>query len=504
MSDAVGSEIISSVVGYKIDKGDFSTSSPNLPQCIAILGEANETHQSALVTARTQITSAKQAGELYGFGSPIYHAMRILRPLNGGGIGGIPTYVYAQAKASGATAKVIEINVSGVATGNGTHTFVIAGREGVDGERYDINIEVGDTVAEITQKIQDAVNNVLGSPVLANGNTYSVIFTAKWKGLTSNEITVTVDDNDDALGLSYTTETIASGAGTPSIAAALTSFGNDWNTVVVNTYGTVDAVLDSLEATNGRPSPTTPTGKYTGTIMKPFIALTGSVADDPSSITDERLLDVTIAICPAPASPGLSMEAAANVALLFARIAQDSPHKDIQDAYYPDMPVPSNGDIGSMASHTNRDVIVKKGCSTVELVAGQYRMKDFVSTYHPVGELPPQFRYCRNIMLDLNIFYGYYLLQQTHLVGATIADDNEIIDVTGVMKPKDWKQIILNYFVDLAARALITETTFSDESLTVEISDTNPDRLDTSFSYKRTGTVRIASTNAKAGFKFGA
>src|SRR5688500_8348947 len=119
-SNAVGTERISKIVGYKITKGNFGTSTPNLPQRIAILAEANEANQADLDTDGVAITSAQQAGELYGFGSPIYHIMRILRPTSGDGVGGIATMIYAQAKAVGAAAKVLEITPTGVATGNGT------------------------------------------------------------------------------------------------------------------------------------------------------------------------------------------------------------------------------------------------------------------------------------------------------------------------------------------------------------------------------------------------
>ena len=96
ISNAVGTERISQVVGYKITKGNFNETSPNLPQYVAIFGEANVEFQDNLSTTPVEVTSAQQAGTLYGFGSPIYHVMRILRPVNGGGIGGIKTVVYPQ------------------------------------------------------------------------------------------------------------------------------------------------------------------------------------------------------------------------------------------------------------------------------------------------------------------------------------------------------------------------------------------------------------------------
>ena len=501
-SDAVGTERVSSVVGYKITKGNFNNSTPNLPQRVALLGEANTANQGTLDLTPKEITSAKQAGELYGFGSPIYLAMRILRPVNGGGIGGIPVYVYPQAEASGAGTQSYDITPVGTATANGTHTVIVAGRGVLDGGRYDISVEVGDTSADITQKISDAINDVLGCPFTATNTDYDVTLVSKWRGATAAGLTLSVDENDLDLGIDYTVSTNQTGIGTPSIEAALALFGENWNTIVINTYGTVESIMDSLESFNGIPDPILPTGRYTGITMKPFIALTGSVADNPSTITDLRLNDVTIAICPAPASAGHPLEAAANMCVLFARKSQDTPHLDVLNSYYPDMPTPE-GSIGSMADYENRDSFVKKGCSTVEKSGSRYRVKDFVTTYHPVGEIPPQYRYCRNLMLDLNVYFGYFLLEETFVVGKAIAANDDIVNVTSVIKPKDWVGTVSKYAEDLVSRGLTVDAAFMQDSLTVNLSTTNPDRLETFFRYKRSGVGRISATTAEAGFNFG-
>lgn len=502
-SDAVGSERVSAIVGYKITKGQFQETAPNLPQSIAVLGEANDANQATLDTTPTVHRTAESVGAAYGYGSPLHMAARILFPKSGGGIGGIPVTFYPQAEAGGATEKILEVNVSGTATGTATHTLRIAGREGLDGDSYSFVVSKDDTASEITAKMETAINSILGCPVLADDSTYSVILTSKWKGLTAEDLTVEVDTDGNDVGITYTVEDVQTAAGTPSVSTALAAFGNTWHTLVVNTYGTVDAVMDSLESTNGVPDPSIPTGRYTGTTFKPFIALTGSTADDPSTVTDSRLDDVTIAICPAPNSKGLPLEAAANMCVLFGRTAQDNPHLDIYGSTYQDMPVPNDLDIGSMATYDNRDAFVKKGCSTVDLNVNKYRVIDFVTTYHPLGENPPQYRYCRNLMLDLNVYYSYYLLEQTYLVGATIAANDDTVSVSGVVKPKIWQGIVDQLADDLAARALIADAAFMQDSLTVDISGTNPDRLETFFRYKRTGVARISSTTAEAGFNFG-
>lgn len=500
-SDAVSSARVSRVVGYKIVKGDFRASSPNLPQRIAILGEANEANQGTVSLTPTQITSAQQAGQLYGYGSPIYLMARILFPYSGGGVDGVPVYVYPQLKAVGAVAQVLTVTATGTATANGTHTIVVGGRNGLDAQFYDINIVTGDTPTIITGKINAAINGILGTPVIVTNAVGVATFTAKWAGLTSNDITVSVNNNGVSLGVTYATAQSTAGSGTPDIAAALALFGTNWNTIVLNGYGLVSSVMSALEAFNGIPDPTTPTGRYVGILMKPFIAISGSVADDPTSITDARLNNVTIAVAPAPGSAGMPLEAAANMAVLYATIAQNNPHLDVSGQSYPDMPTPTS--IGSMADYNNRDAFVKKGCSTVDLVAGRYVVQDFVTTYHPVGENPPQFRYVRSLTQDFNIRYGYYLLEQINVVDHAIANDEDVVAAANVVKPKQWTQIVNKYAEDLALRALIVDAAFMQESIAVNIGVSNPDRFETFFRYKRSGFVRIASTTAQAGFNFG-
>jgi phage tail sheath gpL-like len=504
LSDAVTLEKVSRIVGYKLTKGNFNLSSPNLPQRIAILGEANDANQSTLSLTPVQVTSAQQAGTLYGYGSPIYHIMRILRPLlSGDGVGGIPTYVYPQAAAPAASAKIMTLTASGVANGSGTHYVKIAGRESQDGVFYAINLASQDNAGTIATKIANAVNAVIGSPVLANATGYEVIFTSKWKGLSADEITISMDTGNNTLGLTYSVVNVQNGAGIPSISAALALFQNDWNTIVVNPYNDTNT-MSVLEAFNGIPSPDgvqDPTGRYAGIIMKPFIAITGSTADDPSSVTDARLNNVTIAIAPAPSSTGFSFEAAANMTYLFAIQAQNNPHLDVAGSLYPDMPAPTS--INTMATYTNRDAIVKKGCSTVNLSAGVYKVEDFVTTYHPVGENPPQYRYCRNLNIDFNVKYGYHLLEITNVEGHAIASDTDVTSAPNVIRPLDWKSIVDGYATDLANRSLITQPSFMQASIAVQLSTNNPDRLETFFRYKRTGYARILSTTAQAGFNFG-
>jgi phage tail sheath gpL-like len=503
-NNAVAQNRVSAVVGYLLSTGNFATASPFLPQRIAMFGEANHANQGlSTLTTPTQITSAKQAGDLYGYGSPLHIMSRILFPVTGnGGIGSVPLWAYPQAEAGSATSKKIEITPSGVATANGTHYLAIAGREGLDGQFYALNIVVGDNAATISQKIANAVNAILGCPMTAVATPYVCDLESKWKGLTADALSITVDTGTPAnsLGITYGIASIQSGSATPDVTASLNLFQDIWNTLVINSYGTNTTVMASLEAFNGVPDPVNPTGRFVGIVMKPFTAVTGSTDDDPSAITDARLNQLTIAIAPAPRSAGLSMEAAANMIVLAMYLVND-PELDVQGMKYPDMPTPLV--IGSMADYNNRDIMVQKGCSTVVLSAGQYKIKDFVTTWHPVGEIPPQFRYVRNFMIDLNIRFMYHILEMENVENKVIAADADQVAGPNIVKPKQWKQIIDSFAKELVAQALVTDANFMQASVTVALNPRNPDRFDTFFKYKRTGFARILSTQAQAGFNFG-
>ena len=503
ISTAVGVERLSRTTGYAIQRGKFNNDTPYLPQRIAILGNANTANQAFLTVNPVEVTSAAEAGELFGYGSPIHSVMRILRPLSGDGVGGIPTIVYPQISDGDATETSREWTVTGTATANSTHKVIINGRDGVDFKSYDINIVTGNTPTIIAGKIVDAINGVTSAPCVATNTAGVVVITSKWAGATSAELHIAFDLGTKSAGISYSQTDSSNGAGTVDLAATLALFGDDWNTIVINPYGT--AQFDALEEFNGLPNDTAPTGRYAGLIFKPFVAYAGSVLsdkDDLATITDDtdRIAQVTNALCVAPNSKGFSWEAAANVAYLAAIVYQNTPHIDISNLAYPDMPIPADGNIGDMRDYSNRDFLLKKGGSTELLKNGAYLIQDFVTTYHPDGEVPLQYNYVRNLNVDFNVAYKYRLLEQLYLVDKVIVSDDQLVSIGNAIKPIEWKSIVFGLFDDLAEIGLIIDPEFSKASVVVNISTVNPNRFETTFSYKRTGTVRIASTTAKAGF----
>ncbi len=508
LSTAVGTERISRVVGYQVLKGAIQESSPNLPMRIAVFGQANTAQQTGLSILPQQITSEAQAGELYGFGSMIHIMSKILLPARGGGVGGIPVIVYPQDEPSAGAARVTRLSIGGAVAGTGpeTHTIRVNGRTAYE-TVLEYTVNNADTPADVYAAIIAAVNASLSVPVIASAVAADagVDFTTKFQGAVTNDLEIEVDSGDNNANITYTIaqETAGAGASTAEINTSLAQFGEEWNTIVINPYG--ESENTTFEAFNGVPGADNPTGRYAGTVFKPFMALFGKLAaaNGSNEITNLNRDQGTVVQCPAPNSKGWSFEAAANVAVLLARQAQDTPHLDTAGRAYPDMPVPLDGDIGVYASYNDRDILVKGGASTVNLINGRYVIEDLVTSYRPVGEEPPQFRYPRSLIQDWNVRYGYFLLEQINVVDHSIAEDAVPVRVARTVKPKQWIGILRAYADDLARRNIIVEPDFMKESIQVATSLVNPDRLETFFRYKRSPFTRIASTTAEANFAFG-
>lgn len=502
ISSAVGSELVAKTVGYGLTSGDFSNTTPNLPQKVVVIGQCNTA--ITLDDEEFEFTDAYSVGLKFGFGSPLHQAARILRPISGTGIGGIPTSVLAQKEGVSDVAKEIEVTVVGTATLSYKLDVSISGRSAVDGISYSVTIVTGDTATIIAGKINDAINSAVSvCPLTSTVAAGVVTGVVRYKGEVGNDVNVTVTPSTTADVVTFAVSNTVVGAGVPTVTTSLGKIGNAWATQILNTYqfNAVNSVVNELITWIGAPSATSPTGRYSATIFKPAIAVTGFVTDNEATATDLMLADVAIALAPAPLSKGTPAEASANMVRLLARQAQDNPHLDVSGYSYPDMPTPSN--IGTMSVYLNRNAYVLKGCSTVTLSAGKYKIEDFITTYHPLGEAVPQHRYVRSLTQDWNVKFGYALLEERNVVDHAIANDDDFVTASKVVKPKIWKSILFSYAEDLAKRAIIADPVFMQDSIVVGLSTSNPDRLETFFRYKRSGMARIESTTAEAGFNFG-
>jgi hypothetical protein len=415
------------------------------------------------------------------------------------------TIVNATTGAILATYKVLTLSVSAVAT------FSITS----PGTMYSTGTNIA-TVATTGTGTGFAVDI---STVAVSGS----LLTAKWTGLTSNDINVTVDQNPNNIpggnldsAVSYTITNSIAGSGTPSIGSGtgnttgLDFFNNAWNTIVINSYGFVTAVVNALETYNGIPDPTNPTGQYSGTIWRPMWALTGTCLDNPTSLTgaNARQNQVTIVSCVAPLSAGMPYEAAANVGYLIANVFGNSPQSDVIGLTYPDMPAPPMGSVPAMCQQNIRDSYVKQGCSTVNWNGGasgqgQYEIVDLVTTYNLSGEYPPFYRWVSVLNKHFNYKYAYKILQRRIVYGKTLLPDNSTSTADNTIKPSEWLTEVKALNKGMEVRGILVNVDANNATIKVAINSNNPDRMDTIQQYQTSGVARVLATTSDGGFYFG-
>ena len=335
ISNAMPSNAVAAILGYKLETADFSKSTPNLPMRIAILAEAN-TSKSLVDFSKFSFTSLKAVADKFGSGGVAYLVARVLRPMSGGGLAGIPIDIFPVEPNAGQTATVKTLTITGTATAAVKHTALIAGHDNIDGQYFSVNIASGDTPTVIAGKYVTAINNVVGSPVTATNSAGVVTLTTKWTGI-SSVYDLSISTGLNAGGVSYAISTNA-GTGTGKVSEALARFENTWYTIVINPYGADSSVLTTLEAFNGKPDPDAPTGRYAFNVFKPFISFFSKSTLDPITdvVLSSRASEVTNCSCPAPNVTHFPFEVAADVARVVAKTANDYPHQDYIDKKYPE------------------------------------------------------------------------------------------------------------------------------------------------------------------------
>lgn len=519
-------------LGYKLT----SAAGNYLPNRVAVFSPVS-TDKSAFSAWNipVTITTNEQARRLFGE-CPATQIARILKPTVGGGLGTIPMDVFPIEDATGSAAAEAEIAVTGTAAKDGVVYITFNGRKTIEGRQCAAAFSKDDTAEDIMAAIAEAINNFIYSPVSVNGGSaesgnelvdeeeneltdelgdtlvdaedsgYTLV--AKWKGANSNELSIHFECSDT--GLTFTDPTFAGGSdGSISLANALANMGDVWYTHVINIYGS--SQFDTFANFNGEPDiETNGSGRWSGTTCKPFVCVTGTTESNPETLkalAANRKSDLTNTLAPAPLSPGFSYEAAANMVVLSAVIADGNAHMDINDRSYADMPAPANDYIGDMQNFNVRDDLVANGISTVTYDASNgYTVQSFITFRRPEGQSPLayDFRYVRDIFVDFNVIYNYRLREGLYLRDKVILNDTDVASVDNIIRPKDWKSIIFAMIDALADLALIADPDYSKANVVVQIAKNDPQRINTTFYYKRSGIARKTSTNAYAGFNFGA
>jgi len=462
-----------------------------LPQRVALVGQGTTVAQASYSNDKAVVTSAFQVGETYGFGSPLHLAALRLLPTNGDGLGSIPLTVYPLDDDGSGIVSTGDITPSGSPSAQASFKVSV---NNILSEAFVIS--VGDSVAVITAAMETAINAVLEMPIIAVDGTTVLDFTSKWKGASANDIQVEIVA-DDLAGNVFTITQPVGGTTNPDVQDALDQVGDVWETLMLNCMDVADTDTLDLYSTFGE-------GRWGALVRKPLIVFTGNTATSVASaiaVPDARKSDRTNAQLVAPASNDLPFIVAARQLARIAVVANNNPPVDYGSR---DASGLTPGADGSQWNYLERDLAVKGGSSTIEVRDGVINLSDTVTFYHPSGDPTPAYRYVVDIIKLQNILFNLDLIFVTpEWDGAPLIPDDQPTTNRSAKKPKSAVAAIASLVDSLGLNAIISDPVTAKASITANINESNPKRLDVVFTVQLAGNTNIISIDFNFGFFFG-
>ncbi len=504
ISTAVPSGAVASVFGNQFDYVNLREGLAGLPQVIAIFGTFDPTKTEVVENVPVRVFTEVEAGEKFGFGFPAHLAAR--QVLRKSGI--VPTFVFPITGSDGGTVasdgSILTVANAG-STSAGTISIYIGG------QRIPVTIADSTAAVDIQIAIAAAINAVVPLPVTAAVDGVEedqTNLTCKYEGLIGNDISIAINLTEaekDATpgGVTFTVSAFTTGAGTPTITAALNLMGDDWYTYIVNTFGPDTTTMAAFATFNEDE-------RWDTLVNKFFRAFYGSVDDlaTITAITDALTVDRTNAAITSPGAYSLPLEFAALAVGQMAARNQNNPPQPYTGLLLDGL-VGSNAitgsDGGTQWTYTQRDAAVKDGCSTTILQDGIIALEDIVMHYHKEGEEPPAYQWAVDIAKLAEWAYNVNLVfAGDNWRGKILVDDTDIVVNPDARRPKDAVAEIFKLADAASFAAIITDPGFTKANTAASIDVANPNRINITTLIKLSGATRIISLTTNFGFNFGA
>ncbi len=485
ISTAIDANAIARVVGIKPEfVNRRQAGAGSLPQRVAIIGQGSSASTYALTPAI--VTSAQQVGELVGFGSPLHLAALQVLPPNGDGVGTIPVTIYPLEDDASGAAAAGDITPAGAQTVAASYVVRV---NNIDSAAF--TIDVGDAVADICTAMAAAINAVLEMPVTAAATATEVDVTAKWEGVSSNDLSLSVVGSTTA-GTTFAFTQPTGGLVNPDVDDALNQIGNVWETMVINCMEPTDtATLEKIRVVGD--------GRWGATVRKPFVAFTGAATNTVSTVSDGRKTDRVNAFALVDNSTDLPLTIAARQVARIASRANNNPARD-----YGGMQATGLYAGGAAPLYPAREALVAAGSSTSTVEDGVVVLSDIITFYHPTGEADPPYRYVVDIVKLQNIIYHVGLIFESQdWNGAPLIPDDQPTVNRAARTPRAAKAAVGTMLDNLGLAAIISAPEVAKKGVLAEISSSNPKRLDIVIPVQLSGNTNIISTDIEFGFFFG-
>lgn len=425
----------------------------------------------------------------YGVQSTIYQACKMLKPNNAIGVGSIPITIFPLAVTGGTVEEPLVSAVGSVAP-LGTCTFSQTYRVKIDNKASaNIDLVNGDSVSEFITKAVAAVNSIYDMHFTASDATTKMDLTCGYETDAGDFSYIEIESPTGA-EMTFTLVQPTGGTGTIDISTVWDAFGDTWYSHVINAAddATGSTILTSADNFGEL--------RWASTVHKPFKHYTGSneaVAATVRAITAARTADRTNSIKWSPASHDAPWNIAARMVAIQCITAQADPAQDYQlrkcalltagaDAYQLDSDA--------------RDLAVKDGLSTIEIIDGSVYISDSVMCYNSTSEDPDGYSYDVDIEKECAMLYNINsIFSNPNDAGNPLVPDSQAVTNANARKPSYFKQKLNNLFDGAGLEAIISDPDYAKENTEVAISSTNPKRLDVIAVYKLSGNNGVISVD---------
>jgi len=494
MPHAVSPTLVARVIGIQTEFAPSRNAGNSiLPQHVGVVGQGTDAAALAGYSNEPlRVTTSQRAGEVYGFGSPIHLSVSSLLPDNMAGVGAIPVTVYPMQPDAAGVASVTELTPVIGTIESDQYAVMVSGVRSLS-----FTALTTDTLASLTAKITASINGIAGMPVIATDGGTEVIMTSKWSGSSSSDINVSIDGPTDR-GVIFGVAQTTAGLVNPDVSPALDAVNSVWITMMINTLEmTDDVALDQFEAFAEN--------RWGSLIHRPLVVFTGSTIADPtaaSAIADARASSRVLSQLSSPGGLELPLTVASASLVPMVLVANNSPASSYGLQVIDGL---ESGGILNQWSVTERDLAVKRGVSTVELIDGELHLSDVVTFHHPSGNANPEYRYVRDIVVLQNIIFRISsIFAAEGWFGAPLIPDDQATTNRDARKPLHAKSAVSSVIDDLALAALITNPDETKSQITSQISPINANRLDMVIPISISGTLIIGSIDIDWARTFGA
>lgn len=458
-----------------------------LPQRIAIVaqGASSVTYP----TDKKQITSAGEAGAIFGYGSPIHLAAQELFPTNGDGVGAIPVTVYPLVDDVAGVAAEGAIEATGSPSARAVVRVVANNIRSAPAL-----IEPGMAAAAIAQALADAGNAVLGFPMELTVDASELVATAKWKGASGNGLRLEIEGEVPGVTFSITQPT--GGLGNPTVDGALAKIGSVWETMILNALEFDDTTALDAFSEWGE-------GRWGTLAHKPAVVFTGNTeadVDAATAVCELRRTDRVNAYLVAPGSKDLPFVVAARQVARIAKIANNNPARNYIGQRATRLTPGAEED---QWDAIKRELAVSRGCSTIEVQNGEVTLGDVVTFYRPEGDPEPAYRHvCDIAKLQQLIFNIQLEFASETWRGAPLVPDGQVVTNPDAKKPSMAKAAMGSMLEAAGRAALVSDPTESAKGIIADI--TGPKRLDVVVPAKLSGNSNIIDVRLHFSFYWGA